>query len=68
MDAKNDGFPAVEVKGTTAQAVPPCVSFGKFLVYELSDEFFQRTFLLEKDDLALTLHQMREFVREQTKR
>src|SRR5205814_6713775 len=30
-------------------------------------KFFQRTFLLEKDDLALTLQQVREFVREQTK-
>jgi len=29
--------------------------------------FFQRTFILEKDDLALTLQQVREFVREQTK-
>jgi hypothetical protein len=29
--------------------------------------FFQRTFLLEKDDLALTLQHVREFVREQTK-
>src|SRR4029077_15163182 len=31
-------------------------------------KFFQRTFLLEKDDLALTLQHVREFVREQTKR
>ena len=30
-------------------------------------KFFQRTFLLEKDDLALTLQHVREFVREQTK-
>jgi hypothetical protein len=30
-------------------------------------KFFQRTFLLEKDDLALTLRHVREFVREQTK-
>ena len=30
-------------------------------------KFFQRTFLLEKDDLAQTLQQVREFVREQTK-
>lgn len=30
-------------------------------------KFFQRTFLLEKDDLALTLQQVREFVQEQTK-
>ena len=30
MDARNDGFPAVEGKGTTAQAVPPCLIFGKF--------------------------------------
>jgi hypothetical protein len=31
-------------------------------------KFFQKTFLLEKDDLALTLQHVREFVREQTKR
>ena len=30
-------------------------------------KFFQRTFPLEKDDLALTLQHVREFVREQTK-
>ena len=30
-------------------------------------KFFQRTFPLEKDDLALTLQQVREFIREQTK-
>jgi hypothetical protein len=30
-------------------------------------KFFQRTFLLEKDDLALTLQHVREFIREQTK-
>jgi hypothetical protein len=32
------------------------------------EKFFQRTFLLEKDDLALTLQHVKEFVREQTKR
>ena len=31
-------------------------------------KLFQRTFLLEKDDLALTLQHVREFVRAQTKR
>jgi hypothetical protein len=31
-------------------------------------KFFQRTFLLEKDDLELTLQHVREFVREQTER
>ena len=31
-------------------------------------KFFQKTFPVEKDDLALTLQQVREFVREQTKR
>ena len=30
-------------------------------------KFFQRTFPLEKDDLAPTLQHVREFVREQTK-
>jgi len=31
-------------------------------------KFFQRTFLLEKDDLALTLQQVTKFVRQQTTR
>ena len=31
-------------------------------------KFFQKTFLLERDDLALTLQHVRKFVREQTKR
>ena len=34
---------------------------------KIRGKFFQRIFLLEKDDLALTLQHVKEFVREQTK-
>ena len=41
---------------------------GEIRVSGRSRGKFQRTFLLEKDDLAPTLQRVREFVREQTQR
>src|SRR5258708_14127970 len=42
MDARNDGFPAIELKKTAAQAVSPWVVLRKIPVYELAVERFNR--------------------------